>query len=87
MSFRELVLKTRSFRRFHQEEPISLDTLRELIDLARQTASGSNIQPLKYILVADPEIGNRVFPHTRWAGYCLLRCEGWSPTTATLFVA
>lgn len=69
MSFRELVLKTRSFRRFHQEEPISLDTLRELIDLARQTASGSNIQPLKYILVADPETNSRVFPLTRWAGY------------------
>jgi nitroreductase len=73
MTFRELVLKTRSFRRFRQMS-ISLDTLRELIDLARQTASGSNIQPLKYVLVADPEVNARVFPLTRWAGYL----EGWA---------
>lgn len=69
MSFRELVLKTRSYRRFRQATPISLDTLRGLVDLARQTASGSNIQPLKYILSADAATNARIFPCTRWAGY------------------
>ena len=69
MSFKELVLQTRSYRRFHQTTPVSLDTLRELVDLARQAASGSNIQPLKYVLVADAALNVRVFPCTRWAGY------------------
>ncbi len=68
MSFKELVLKTRSYRRFDQATPVSLDTLRALVDLARQAASGSNIQPLKYILSADAATNARIFPHTRWAG-------------------
>lgn len=69
MSFKELVLKTRSYRRFDQAAPVSLGVLRELVDLARQTASGSNIQPLKYVLSADPATNARIFSHTRWAGY------------------
>lgn len=69
MSFKELVLKTRSYRRFRQEASVSLDTLRELVDLARQAASGANIQPLKYILCADPNLNARIFPLLRWAAY------------------
>jgi len=74
VSFKNLVLKTRSYRRFDQSVLVSLDALRELVDLARQAASGSNIQPLKYILSVDPATNARIFPHTRWAGYL----EGWS---------
>ena len=73
MSFKELVLKTRSYRRFDRSASVSLDTLRGLIDLARQAASGSNIQPLKYVLSADPATNAGIFPLTRWAGYL----EGW----------
>jgi len=69
MSFKELVLKTRSYRRFDQATPVSLDTLRELVDLARQAASGSNIQPLKYVLSADRATNACIFPHIGWAGY------------------
>lgn len=69
MSFKGLVLKTRSYRRFHQDAPVSLDTLRDLVDLARHTASGSNIQPLKYVLSADPATNARIFPLLRWAAY------------------
>jgi len=74
MSFKELVLKTRSYRRFNQATPISLDTLRELVDLTRQAAARGNAQPLKYVLSADPATNARIFPHTRWAGYL----EDWS---------
>ena len=69
MTLKDLVLRNRSYRRFDGATPVSLDTLRELVDLARQAASGSNIQPLKYVLSADPATNARVFPHTRWAGY------------------
>ncbi|MGD2146289.1 MAG: nitroreductase family protein [Anaerolineae bacterium] len=66
---RELVEKNRSYRRFYQDDAIDLETLRALVDLARLSASGSNLQPLKFILSADPETNARIFPNTRWAGY------------------
>jgi nitroreductase len=66
---RDLVLKNRSYRRFYQEAPISLDTLKELVDLARLSASGGNTQPLKYILSCDPQRNASIFPHLAWAGY------------------
>jgi len=69
MTLRDLVLKNRSYRRFHQDVPVDLDTLRALVDLARASASGANLQPLKYVLSCDPATNARIFPHTRWAGY------------------
>jgi len=65
----ELIRKTRSYRRFHQDVPVDLETLRALVNLARLSASAANLQPLKYILSCDPEANARIFPHTRWAGY------------------
>jgi nitroreductase len=66
---KELIQKNRSYRRFHQEVPVEMETLRELVDLARHSASGANRQPLKYVLCCDPEVNARVFPHLAWAGY------------------
>lgn len=48
---------------------IELETLRELVDLARLSASAANKQPLKYILSCDPEKNALIFPHLAWAGY------------------
>jgi nitroreductase len=69
MKLKELFLKNRSYRRFYQEVPIELETLRELVDLARLSASGANHQPLKYILSCDPEKNALVFPQLGWAAY------------------
>jgi nitroreductase len=69
MTLKDLVLRNRSYRRFHEKVAIDLETLKELVDLARLSASGSNKQPLKYILSCDPATNARIFPHTRWAGY------------------
>ena len=66
---RDLVRKNRSYRRFHQDVPVSIDTLRELVDLARLSASGGNLQPLKYVLSRDPAMNARVFATLAWAGY------------------
>jgi nitroreductase len=66
---RDLIVKNRSYRRFYQYEAISRETLKELIDLARLSASGANRQPLKYTLVCDPEANALVFPNLAWAGY------------------
>jgi len=65
----ELVRRNRSYRRFHQEVPISRETLRELVDLARLSASGANRQPLKYFLSCDPERNALIFSHLAWAAY------------------
>jgi nitroreductase len=66
---RDLIRRNRSYRRFHQEETVTLETLRGLVDLARLSASGANRQPLKYILSCDPERNALVFSHLAWAGY------------------
>ncbi len=66
---RELVLKNRSYRRFHEEVDIRLEALRELVDLGRLSGSAMNAQPLKYILSCDREKNSLIFPHLVWATF------------------
>lgn len=66
---RDLILKNRSYRRFYQEVAIERETLRELVDLARLSASAGNLQPLKYILSCDPQKNAVIFSHLAWAAY------------------
>jgi len=65
----DLVRKTRSCRRFHENRPVSLETLKSLVDLGRLSASAANRQPLKYILSADPDTNKKIFPGLAWAAY------------------
>ncbi len=67
--FRDLVLKTRSYRRFDQSFAVEEETLRALVDLGRLSASGSNLQPLKYKFSNDPERNAAIFASLSWAGY------------------
>jgi nitroreductase len=71
---RDLVLKNRSYRRFYEEVDITLETLRELVDLARLSPSARNVQPLKYIISCESQRNTLIFPHLAWAGYI----RGWS---------
>jgi nitroreductase len=66
---KSLVLKNRSYRRFYQDVPVSRDSLRELVDLARLSASAANRQPLKYFLSCEPDQNAIIFPYLGWAGY------------------
>ncbi len=80
---KDLIIKNRSFRRFYETEPVALDTLKELVDLARNSASAANLQPLKYVLSCEPEENKVIFPHLSWAAY--LKdwpgpCEGERPS-------
>ena len=61
--FRDLVMKNRSTRKFHQEVAISRKTLTELVDLARMSASGANRQTLKYYLSSEPERNDIIWQH------------------------
>jgi nitroreductase len=65
----DLVSKSRSFRRFVENETIDMETLRYLVDLARLGGSARNVQPLKYVLVNASEVNAEIFPHLGWAGY------------------
>ncbi|MCP4662966.1 MAG: nitroreductase family protein [bacterium] len=69
MSIRALVTRNRSYRRFFQEVAIARETLVELVDLGRLSASGQNLQPLKYFPSCDPETNAVIFPHLAWAAY------------------
>ena len=64
---KELVRNNRSYRRFYQEEKINEETLKELVDLARCSASGANRQPLKYMLSCDTKKNAKVFECLHWA--------------------
>jgi nitroreductase len=47
---RELIEKNRSYRKFHEEAEVTQETLRELVDLARLSGCGMNMQSLRYML-------------------------------------
>jgi nitroreductase len=65
----ELVEANRSCRRFYEDHQVGLKTLEELVDLARLSASGANLQPLKYILACQPDVNAKIFSCLAWAGY------------------
>jgi nitroreductase len=65
----DLIRNNRSYRRFHQEISIELETLKKLVDLTRFCASAANLQPLKYILSCKPEMNAVIFEQLSWAAY------------------
>lgn len=66
---RDLISKNRSYRRFYEEVDITLETLKELVDLGRHSASAKNFQPLKYILSSDRRKNSLILPHLVWARF------------------
>ncbi len=78
MDLRQLIEKTRTYRRFDEKHEITGETLVSLVDLARLSASGANRQPLKYVLVTEPAMRADVYSCLAWAGY-LTTWEGPDP--------
>ncbi len=68
-SLKELIVKNRSYRRFNQEETISEETLKALVELARLSGSAGNLQPLKYIISSNRDKNSQIFSRLGWAGY------------------
>jgi nitroreductase len=69
MNLKDLIIKTRSYRRFDESYRIDTKILENLIDLSRLSASGANRQPLKYLISSTPEDCAKIFPSIAWAGY------------------
>jgi len=65
----DLIRKNRSYRRFFEDVSIDAETLRQLADLGRLSASSKNLQPLKYILSSDAQKNALIFPHLGWAAH------------------
>lgn len=66
---KDMIKKNRSYRRYYQNDPIKVEKLRELVDLARHSASGGNFQSLKYLLSCDPKTNEIIFKRLAWAAY------------------
>jgi nitroreductase len=66
---KELIQKNRSYRRFYQDVKIEHSVLEELVGLARLSSTGSNMQPLKFLLSCQPQKNAQIFEHLRWASY------------------
>lgn len=69
MTVKNLVMNNRTYRRFYQDFSIERGVLEELIDLARLSSCGANLQSLKYVLSHEPGKNKVIFDHLRWAGY------------------
>ncbi len=67
MEFLEKVKQARTIRRYKQN-PISQETLKELVECGIYSPSGSNKQPLKYVIVQKEEERQDIFPLIKWAG-------------------
>jgi len=65
----DLVRKNRSCRRFYQSHAVERETLEGLVNLARLSASGANLQPLKYVLSCQAPANADIFSCLAWAGY------------------
>ncbi len=65
----DLIKQNRSYRRFYQNHALDLETLTNLVDLARLSASAANLQPLRYIISVDPSKNSQIFSCLGWAGY------------------
>ncbi|MEW5908610.1 MAG: nitroreductase family protein [Thermodesulfobacteriota bacterium] len=65
----DLIRKNRSCRRFNQTHPVDLEKLKELVNLARLSASSANLQPLCYIISANVQKNEQIFSCLTWAGY------------------
>jgi len=66
---REMVVKNRSYRRFHQNHVIETSLLRDLIDLARLSPSAANLQRLRFKICNEEKDNEKVFSTLSWAGY------------------
>lgn len=65
----ELLKTDRSYRRFDENHLIDRETLLKLVELTRYCASGRNLQPMKYYVVNEKEVCDKIFSLLKWAGY------------------
>ncbi len=68
MNVSEALKERRTIRKFTQESLPKEDIL-ELIEYARLCAYPANLQPLKFAVIQEKDLCDKIFPNTKWAGY------------------
>jgi len=63
-----LITSRRTIRLFKQKK-VSLKIIKKAVNAGRLAPSAANLQYLEYLVVTGPRTLEKVFPHTRWAGY------------------
>jgi nitroreductase len=81
------IRRRRTIRRFAQK-PVPDELLKELLEAARMAPTGGNRQRHRYLVVRTPELVNKVFVLTAWAGAVKPRRNPeLGKTTPTAFIA
>ena len=68
MNVSEALLSRRTIRKFKQE-PIKEEDLKTLVNYARLAPFAANVQALKYKIVTDTGLTDKIFNNVKWAGY------------------
>ena len=61
----ELIRSRRSVRKF-QERPVAPELLEQILEAGRWAPSGTNNQPWRFVVVADPQLKARIAACTRY---------------------
>jgi nitroreductase len=67
--FLDLVKKNRSYRRFNAEEKIPCEKLVSFVEAARYTPSACNFQNIRFAIVTEDELSDKLFGTLRFANY------------------
>ena len=87
MEFDKLVRYRRTIR-FYQNKKVPVSELMKLIDIARFAPSGSNKQPIRYIIIDNEETAHAIFDVTRYAGLISpRRSPEWGINAPRSFIA
>ncbi len=68
MELEKVIKQRRTIRKFKSGK-IEHEVLVDLIDAARLAPSASNVQPLKYMIVEDEQLVEKVYKCVKWAKY------------------
>lgn len=66
-TFKDIVIANRSYRGYDESYRFTEEELKDYIDTTRYTASGANIQPLKYYIAYEKEEVALIQSMTKWA--------------------
>lgn len=61
--------QNRSYRRFFENETISTEQLKTMVEAARLSPSSRNVQPIKFYINGNKAMNDKIFPNLGWAGY------------------
>lgn len=90
MMLKDLIIASRSYRRFDERVKITEEMLCDWVDCARLSPSSINLQMLKFRLVTKQNELDAMLANTRWAGKITdrkLPPEGHAPTAYVIICA